>query len=107
MESCSSSESAQLAPAPVATSHLSKALAAFLPPTVVSAALDMHAQGRTDMPQVGSYETCVMFASISGFSTVTEQLTTDGLEGAEKIAKHVRDSTVLYCTKSSSTICCF
>jgi hypothetical protein len=90
MEACSTSESAQSAPAPVANSHLSgKALAAFLPPAVISAALDMHAEGRS-MPQVGSYGACVLFANISGFATVAEQLTTDGLEGAQKIGKHVR-----------------
>ncbi len=36
-----------------------------------------------------SYETCVLFADVSGFTALTEALSVKGPEGAEALAKHV------------------
>jgi hypothetical protein len=49
---------------------------------------------------MGSYETCVLFADVSGFTALTEALSVNGPEGAEQLAKHVRSReyiTVLRC----------
>jgi class 3 adenylate cyclase len=37
----------------------------------------------------GSYETCVLFADVSGFTALTEALSVKGPEGAEQLAKHL------------------
>ena len=79
------------------------ALTSYLPSTVLSAVLDMHAKGRTSMPQIDSYETCVLFADVSGFTALTEALSANGPEGAEQIAKHVRPLTV---SRRASLILC-
>ena len=108
MASSSSSATASgPAPAPPAVaSHIEidkGALTSYLPSTVLSAVLDMHAQGRTSMPQIDSYETCVLFADVSGFTALTEALSANGPEGAEQIAKHVRPLTV---SRRASLILC-
>ena len=91
MASSSSATAFGPTPAPTAVApHDKDALTSYLPSTVLSAVLDMHAQGRTSMPQIDSYETCVLFADVSGFTALTEALSANGPEGAEQIAKHVR-----------------